>query len=71
MKSKISVILFCMILFLTVFVNNTMSLKQDITKTIINKSPSKLDWRDVDGEDWTTPIRDQIQDECGIAGHLE
>jgi len=23
------------------------------------------DWRDVNGVDWTTPIRDQLQDQCG------
>ncbi|HMA83232.1 MAG TPA: C1 family peptidase [Candidatus Thermoplasmatota archaeon] len=27
--------------------------------------PEKWDWRDVEGDDWCTPIRDQIQDECG------
>jgi len=33
----------------------------------LNKDVSidQWDWRNVDGADWTTPIRDQIQDVCG------
>ncbi len=27
--------------------------------------PDAFDWRNVNGVDWTTPIRDQIQDKCG------
>jgi hypothetical protein len=27
--------------------------------------PPKWDWRDVNGQDWTTPIKDQYQDKCG------
>jgi C1A family cysteine protease len=27
--------------------------------------PPSWDWRDVNGSDWTTPIKDQIQDKCG------
>ena len=32
---------------------------------ILDDIPEEWDWRDVDGEDWTTPIKDQIQDVCG------
>jgi len=31
----------------------------------ITSTLERWDWRDVDGTDWTTPIRDQIQDKCG------
>jgi C1A family cysteine protease len=34
------------------------------SKTLDNL-PDKWDWRDVNGEDWTTPIKDQLQDICG------
>jgi hypothetical protein len=30
-----------------------------------NGLPARWDWRDVDGHDWTTPIKDQLQDVCG------
>jgi len=30
-----------------------------------NFNIDKWDWRNVDGKDWTTPIRDQFQDVCG------
>ena len=33
--------------------------------SIIHKTPDKWNWRDVNDEDWTTPIKDQCQDECG------
>jgi len=32
---------------------------------ILEDIPEEWDWRDIDGEDWTTPIKDQIQDVCG------
>ncbi|MEA2054277.1 MAG: C1 family peptidase [Candidatus Thermoplasmatota archaeon] len=31
----------------------------------MGKVPPQWDWRDVDGYDWTTPIKDQLQDVCG------
>ena len=33
-------------------------------KTLMNLPPS-WDWRNVNGSDWTTPIKDQEQDKCG------
>ena len=33
-------------------------------QTLINLPPS-WDWRNVNGSDWTTPIKDQEQDKCG------
>ena len=32
---------------------------------VLEDLPPTLDWRNVDDEDWTTPIKDQIQDACG------
>jgi hypothetical protein len=32
---------------------------------VLEDLPEEWDWRDVDGEDWTTPIKDQLQDVCG------
>jgi len=31
----------------------------------VSTIPEKWDWRDVDGVDWTTPVKDQLQDLCG------
>ena len=36
-----------------------------ICNSVLDDLPSTWDWRDVNGEDWTTPIRDQNQDACG------
>jgi len=36
-----------------------------ICNSVVDDLPSTWDWRDVNGEDWTTPIRDQNQDACG------
>ena len=51
------------ILIITLFLVNVygnamkMNTKNDI--------PSSWDWRDDNGKDWTTPVKDQLQDECG------
>jgi hypothetical protein len=39
--------------------------KEGRIPTINKMIPDSFDWRDVEGHDWTTPVRDQIQDECG------
>lgn len=71
MKREISGILICMFLIFTFFTVNTTSLEQDVIKDEVTYNsqsydpPSTWDWRNVDGEDWTTYIRDQCQDECG------
>jgi hypothetical protein len=33
--------------------------------TILPDLPPTWDWRNVEGQDWTTPIKDQLQDVCG------
>jgi len=38
---------------------------RNIENRLLIDIPSSLDWRDVNGEDWTTPIKDQLQDICG------
>jgi len=37
----------------------------DDAVTMPGATPEAWDWRNVDGDDWTTPIRDQVQDACG------
>jgi len=34
-------------------------------ETVAGIPPKRWDWRDVNGTDWTTPVRDQLQDVCG------
>ncbi len=38
--------------------------QHDVT-VMTGDTPERWDWRNVDGDDWTTPIRDQLQDTCG------
>jgi C1A family cysteine protease len=37
----------------------------DVYDTTLRNLPLSWDWRNIDGNDWTTPIRDQDQDKCG------
>ncbi len=37
----------------------------DMYTVVRNDLPDAWDWRDVNGVDWTTPIRNQLQDVCG------
>ena len=32
---------------------------------LLGDPPERWDWRNVSGDDWTTPIKDQLQDVCG------
>ena len=46
-------------------INNLTNEIEKNHNSIIFDNPEKWDWRDVDGVDWTTPVRDQLQDQCG------
>jgi len=37
----------------------------DIDNVVREVLPPTWDWRDIDGEDWTTPIKNQFQEICG------
>ena len=73
MKIKILVFLICILFVFAVFPMSTTSLNQkrfieretSFYKPTVYDLPPAWDWRDVNGEDWTTSIRDQLQDKCG------
>ncbi len=44
---------------------NESYLQEEPYMDILNDLPIEWDWRDVDGQDWTTPIKNQLQDVCG------
>ena len=51
----------------TVISHQTMlidSVENKINNKLVDV-PDEFDWRDYNGSDWTTPIRDQLQDLCG------
>jgi C1A family cysteine protease len=37
----------------------------EIFEQELDRIPPSWDWREVNGSDWTTPIKDQLQDVCG------
>jgi len=72
LKKKIIVMIIILVIcsFIITTINSSLAsqVKQDnsdATKYIANNAFDKWDWRDDGGTDWTTPIRDQIQDVCG------
>ncbi|MDG6228370.1 MAG: C1 family peptidase [Candidatus Thermoplasmatota archaeon] len=42
-----------------------MTIRRSSLQEPVSAIPEKWDWRDVDGVDWTTPVKDQLQDLCG------
>lgn len=42
-----------------------ISQSKELYDIILEDLPPEWDWRDIDGEDWTTPVKDQLQDICG------
>jgi len=66
MKQKSFAFLMSMLLIVLGYsVAATSPLEQDNTAKQTLSIPDRFDWRDVNGDDWTTPIKDQIQDQCG------
>ena len=55
--------LICSISLMSFFASTKASKIKEFSSNIV--TTEKWDWRDVEGIDWTTPIRDQIQDACG------
>jgi len=45
--------------------NNTVTELEPADFSSGQMIPEKWDWRNVEGKNWCTPIRDQIQDKCG------
>jgi C1A family cysteine protease len=54
----------CGCIFGTITEDETVQSEEPYTE-IRDDLPAEWDWRDVDGQDWTTPIKDQLQDVCG------
>lgn len=42
-----------------------MRVRRSSNQEPVSIIPEKWDWRDVNGVDWTTPVKDQLQDLCG------
>ena len=52
-------------MFGTIFTDDSIDTDIGIYEMIIDDLPPTWDWRNVNGEDWTTPIKNQLQDICG------
>ena len=55
----------CSCMFGTVWIDEPIDTSVGIYDIILEGLPLTWDWRNVDGEDWTTPIKNQFQDICG------
>jgi len=55
----------CSCMFGTISVDDSIDPDVGIYEMTLEGLPPTWDWRDVDGEDWTTPIKNQLQDICG------
>ena len=51
--------------YTTTFCDDAKNIVNKNLKICFNELPLQWDWRNVDGKDWTTPIKDQLQDVCG------
>jgi C1A family cysteine protease len=54
----------CPCMFGTIISDYTSN-ADNVYSTVLEDLPPTWDWRNVDGKDWTTPIRNQFQDICG------
>jgi hypothetical protein len=52
-------------MFGTISVDDSIDQDVDIYEMLLEDLPPTWDWRNVNGEDWTTPIKNQFQDICG------
>jgi len=55
----------CPCCFGTILSDNPQETDKDTYDTVLEHVPPVWDWRDVDGKDFTTPIKNQLQDKCG------
>ena len=46
-------------------VDDSLEIDNKDYKKVLKDVPPQWNWREIDGEDWTTPIKDQLQDVCG------
>ena len=50
---------------LVIATDEKITLNNEIKINIESNTVEQWDWRNVDGNDWTTPVRNQLQDQCG------
>ncbi len=55
----------CPCMYGTILVDDSIDLDIEIYEMILGDLPLTWDWRNVNGKDWTTPIKNQFQDICG------
>jgi C1A family cysteine protease len=55
----------CPCRFGTILEYYPLATDEETYNKILENVPPVWDWRDVEGRDWTTPIKDQLQDVCG------